>query len=174
MPLVDDMCRSTIDLDFEVPTPSPSAISFDTAGIPPQASTPLQSFTRAPRRSSFFLDRRTDRQNPLPAPSEVSSPFSVFLAVRSYLTRRFPNHRLRCALRVSHPLDALLPARPAGPISSRSRSWGSLLEALFRARRRTSSPTPGPSWGSLPAPKSWLAPPGVQHIARSPTTIPGV
>jgi hypothetical protein len=38
--------------------------------------------------------------------------------------RRDPTHRSRCALRVSHPLDALLPPRPAGLVSSRSRSWG--------------------------------------------------
>jgi len=36
-----------------------------------------------------------------------------------------PAHRLRCVLRVSHPLDALLPPRPAGLVSFRFRSWGS-------------------------------------------------
>ena len=36
-----------------------------------------------------------------------------------------PAHRLRCVPRVSHPLDALLPPRPAGLVSSRFRSWGS-------------------------------------------------
>ena len=39
--------------------------------------------------------------------------------------------RLRCALRVSHPLDALLPSWPTGLISSRSRSWGPPCEALL-------------------------------------------
>jgi hypothetical protein len=101
-------------------------------------------------------------------------PFSVFPAAQSHSVRRFPTHRSCCALRVSHPLDALLPARPPGLVPSRSRSWGSLLEALFRARRRTPFPAPGPSWGSLPAPKSRSAPPGVLHIARSAPTIPGV
>jgi hypothetical protein len=41
-----------------------------------------------------------------------------------------PHCRLRYALRVSHPLDVLLPSWSAGPISSRSRSWGSPFEAL--------------------------------------------
>jgi hypothetical protein len=36
-----------------------------------------------------------------------------------------PAHRLRCVPRVSHPLDALLPPRPAELVSSRFRSWGS-------------------------------------------------
>jgi hypothetical protein len=35
-----------------------------------------------------------------------------------------PTRRLRCVPRVSHPLDALLPPRPAGLVSSRFRSWG--------------------------------------------------
>jgi hypothetical protein len=36
-----------------------------------------------------------------------------------------PAHRLGCVPRVSHPLDALLPPRPARLVSSRFRSWGS-------------------------------------------------
>jgi hypothetical protein len=77
-------CRSTIDVDFGVLTPSPSTTSNDVVGIPPQASTPLQSFTRAPRRSS--VSRPANRPtNALPAPSEVSRPFSVFPAGRSHL-----------------------------------------------------------------------------------------
>jgi len=35
-----------------------------------------------------------------------------------------PAHRSCCVRRVSHPLDALLPPRPAGLVSSRFRSWG--------------------------------------------------
>jgi hypothetical protein len=57
--------------------------------------------------------------------------------------QRFPGHgephtpgeshliRLRCALRVSHPPDALLPPRPAELVSSRSRSWGLPSEAFI-------------------------------------------
>lgn len=60
------------------------------AGIPPQASTPLQSFTRAPRRSTF--SRSANRPtNLLSAPSEVSFPFSVFPAVQSHLSPAGPN-----------------------------------------------------------------------------------
>jgi len=116
-----------------------------------------------------------------PADKRVVRSFRGFSPLQRFPSRAeppipggFPTHRLCCALRVSHPLDALLPARPPRLVSSRSRSWGSLLEALFLARRRTPSPAPGPSWGSLPAPKSRSAPPGVQHIARSSPTIPGV
>jgi hypothetical protein len=48
-----------------------------------------------------------------------------------------PCCRLRCALRVSHPPDALLPPRPAELFSSRSRLWGSPFEAFRRIARRT-------------------------------------
>jgi hypothetical protein len=51
-------------------------------------------------------------------------PFSVCQSRRATYPRRFPPHRLRCALRVSHPLDALLPSRPSGLVPSRYRSWG--------------------------------------------------
>jgi hypothetical protein len=58
------------------------------------------------------------------APSKVCSPPTFFQLRRATYTRRFPGRRLRCALRVSHPLDALLPPKPTEPIPSRSRSWG--------------------------------------------------
>jgi len=73
--------------------------------------------------------------------------------------------RLGCALRVSHPLDALLPPWPAELISSRFRSWGSPFEAflpplvpyalssaasLVELRRVTSYPAP-PSGLGTPA-----------------------
>jgi hypothetical protein len=38
--------------------------------------------------------------------------------------------RLSCALRVSHPLDALLPPRPARLIPSWIRSWGPTLQGF--------------------------------------------
>jgi hypothetical protein len=83
--------------------------------------------------------------------------------------RRFPTRRLCCALRVSHPLDALLPARPAELISSRSHPWGSLLEAFTLERCRTPSQTPLPSWGSdFASAEAPPAPPGIEHIARRP------
>jgi len=55
-----------------------------------------------------------------------------------------PAHRLRCVRRVSHPLDALLPPRPAGLVSSRFRSWGS-PSRLVPTRCRTPSRAPDPS-----------------------------
>jgi hypothetical protein len=92
--------------------------------------------------------------------------------------QRFPSHaeplspggshpsRFCCALRVSHPLDALLPAQPPGPVSSRSRSWGSPFEALIFTRRRTPSQTPVPSWGSCRAPQNATRP--SRETARRP------
>jgi hypothetical protein len=44
---------------------------------------------------------------------------------------KIPTCRLRCVLRVSHPLDALLPPRPAELVSSRFRSWGLPSEVLL-------------------------------------------
>jgi len=44
-----------------------------------------------------------------------------------------------CALRVSHPLNALLPTRSPGLISFRSRSWDSALQGIVPV------PTFGPS-----------------------------
>lgn len=173
MPLRRSCAGALIGVDFEVLTPSPPANSNELAGIPPQASTPLQSFTRVPRRPTPSQPANRP-ENPCPLLPRFLSPSAFSQPCRATYLRRVPTHRLRCIPRVSHPLDALLPARPAGLVSSRSRSWGSLLEALFRARRRTLSPAPGPSWGSLPSPKSRAAPPGVRHVARSPTTRPGV
>jgi len=40
------------------------------------------------------------------------------------------NHRLRGVLRLSQPLNALLPLIPAGPISSRIRPWGLTLQGF--------------------------------------------
>jgi len=55
-----------------------------------------------------------------------------------------PAHRLGCVLRVSHPLDALLPPRPAGLVSSRFHSWGS-PSRLVPTRCRALSRAPDPS-----------------------------
>jgi len=81
----------------------------------------------------------------------------------------FPTRWSRCALRVSHPLDALLPTRSPGPISSRSRSWGLPFEALLPARCRTPSQTPSPSgFMKQPRLKTTPRPFRVSHTARSP------
>ena len=55
---------------------------------------------------------------------------------RCYSCLRPKSEHSGCALRVSHPLDALLPPRPAGLVPSRSRVWGSPFEALLRGERR--------------------------------------
>jgi hypothetical protein len=54
-----------------------------------------------------------------------------------------PTRWLRCVPRVSHPLDALLPPRPAGLVSSRFRSWGS-PSRLVPARCRYALSDAGP------------------------------
>jgi hypothetical protein len=72
--------------------------------------------------------------------------------------------RLCCALRVSHPLDALLPPRPAGLISSRIRPWGLPLEAFSLRWCRTPSRTPSPH--GVPrslAEAEDITPPGYSH-----------
>jgi len=51
-------------------------------------------------------------------------PLQRFSVARSYLTPADSTHRFGCALRVSHPLDALFPARPCELVSSRFHSWG--------------------------------------------------
>ena len=73
-------------------------------------------------------------------------PFNVLPAAQSHISPAgtTPN-RLRCAPRVSHPLDALLPTRPAGFISSRIRSWAHPFEALILTLRRTLFRAPRPS-----------------------------
>lgn len=72
------------------------------------------------------------------APSEVSSPiaFSQSGGAPSQGSTHAALLEHGCALRVSHPLDALLPPRPAGLVPSRSHVWGSPFEALLRGERR--------------------------------------
>jgi hypothetical protein len=78
------------------------------------------------------------------APSEVFRPFDVFPAKESHFPGASHRTRLCCVLRVSHPLDALLPPWPVGLISSRSRPWGSPSEVLLPPPRRTPSRAPTP------------------------------
>jgi hypothetical protein len=114
----------------------------------------LQSFTRAPPqaiRSHAGTEAPSMRVHP-PHPrfgplQRLPDPTEPHTSGESHL------HRSCCALRVSHPLDALLPARSAGLVSSRYRSWGSPFEALILSRSRTPSRTPLPSWSWLAAPK---------------------
>jgi len=48
--------------------------------------------------------------------------------------------------RFSQPLDVFNRFEPAGLISYRIRSWGSLFRAFFLSRSCTLFPTPLPSW----------------------------
>lgn len=67
-------------------------------------------------------------------------PYDVFPASRSHLPpTKTPLRWLRCALRVSHPLNALLPSRPPKLISSWSRPWGFPYRDMTKTRSRTPS-----------------------------------
>ena len=121
------------------------------------------------------------------APSEVTVPYRVFPVWGSAIAPRLPRraalvprpkseHR-GCAHRVSHPLDALLPPRPAGLIPSRSRVWGSPFEALLRGERRAGLSTrQDPPEVSDPLPiattrangLAWLRAPPLQGFAHPP------
>jgi hypothetical protein len=111
--------------DFEVSTPPPSPRSQNRGH-------PLSGFGSL----SEFHQYVTTKQTVTPGesrcfvPTEVSSPFSVYQSRGATYLRRFPPRRLRCTLRVSHPLGALLPSRPSELIPSRYRSWGSTLRGF--------------------------------------------
>jgi hypothetical protein len=84
---------------------------------------PLQSVTQTCRKNEFL----TTSFSLLPRflPLQRSFPW------RATLTRGFPTPTLRYALRVSRPLDVLLPPRPAGFIPFQLRSWGSPFEVFL-------------------------------------------
>jgi hypothetical protein len=131
-------------LDSEVSTPPPSAGSYDPTRIPPQALAPLQSFTFVPPRASGLPTIEWSAQSRRP-PLPRFFPLQRFSSrAEPHTSNGFPTRWLRCALEVSHPLDALLPVRPIGLISSQIRSWGSPLEAFFLPPRRTLFSNAGP------------------------------
>lgn len=67
-------------------------------------------------------------------------PYDVFPDSRSHLPpTKTPLRWLRCALRVSHPLNALLPSRPPKLISSWSRPWGLPFRGMTKTRSRMPS-----------------------------------
>jgi hypothetical protein len=116
MPLADQVCRSTAGVDFGVLTPSPPTTSFDTVEIPPQASTPLQSFTRAPRRSSRF-----------PAGEPTDKP--VVRSFRGFFPlQRFPSRAEPHTSDGSHPPVTL---RPQGFSPSRRLAPRATCRACF-------------------------------------------
>jgi hypothetical protein len=96
-----------------------------TVEILSQALTPFQSFTRASPHPAVTPDGIVTA-----CPFRGLFPFGVSEPRGATQPRRFPSRRLRCALRVSHPLDALLPSRPPGLVPSRFRPWGFSLRGL--------------------------------------------
>jgi hypothetical protein len=83
---------------------------------------PLQSFTNAPPCAAYSSTHVDESYHP---PLPRFCPLQRFASRKEPLTsREHPTHRLSCALGVSHPFDALLPSRPAEPVSSRFHSWG--------------------------------------------------
>jgi hypothetical protein len=88
---------------------------------------PLSSFDSTHRVSPVCHRNRSHR----PFSRRLRLPLPRFIPLQRFSSRTepltsaaIPRRRLRCALRVSHPLDALLPARPTELVSSRTRSWG--------------------------------------------------
>jgi hypothetical protein len=97
-----------------------------------QSFAPFQSFTNfrhTPPRFSHHATRGSSTSLYVSS-SEVLAPaaFSQILGA-THLAR--PTATSTYILRVSHPLDVLLPEHSVGPISSRSRSWGSPFKALL-------------------------------------------
>jgi hypothetical protein len=109
-------------------TPSPPPIPLRYGRVLSQARAPLQSISLTPPRIPVVCTCYHQSSHPDPsavlAPSEVLSPLAFSQPRRATDCPTVPNRRSRCALRVSHPLDALLPPRSAGLVSSRYRSWG--------------------------------------------------
>ena len=125
--------------DFEASTPRPIP-TLESAGTSPLRFGP--SYTVSP------TSHRTVGQHRDAHPSMLRPRFLPLQRLASHeeplTSGGIPSHRLRCVLRVSHPLDALLPPRPARLVSSRFRSWGS-PSRRFPARCRTLSRAPDPS-----------------------------
>jgi len=145
--------------DFEATTPRPIP-TLESAGSSPLRLGP--SFTVS------LTSHRTVGQHRGAHPSMLRPRFRPLQRLASHeepLTPGgIPTRRLRCVPRVSHPLDALLPPRPARLVSSRFRSWGSPSR---RSPRRVGTPS------RTPRPLGFLARPlraspplqGFEHTA---------
>jgi len=166
------VAKATRGLDSGVFTAAAAPNLFTSRGLSSlRLGLHLQSFTHAPPQ---MIEPAAAAPVSL-APSQVSSPLASFQPRVATYPRPFPLRRLRCALEVSHPLDALLHSRPIGLIPSRSHFWGSPFEALLRNRRRTPSRAPPPSWGSdLALARARPAPPGFEHDSCSTNRKTGV
>jgi hypothetical protein len=167
-------------LDIEAATRPPRPTTNVVGPIPSRASTPLSEChryaTTVVRPCERFCASEalllSDQRLPT-VPSEVLSPTASCQPCGATDLQRVPTRWSRCALRVSHPLDALLPTRSPGPISSRSRSWGLPFEALLPARCRTPSQTPSPS-GFLKQPRLKTAPRPFRGLTHRPEPKPPV
>jgi hypothetical protein len=142
-----------------------------------QALAPLQSLAHVTPRHSIVSRQQMPR-----APSRVSSP-SAFSQPQRATQRHRPvnagpeDSHLFGPLRprVSHPLDAFLPSRPAGLVSSQSRSWGFPFEAFILPIRRTPSRAPRPSGlHRLPYRLRHRLPSRDSHVSGSPAPGPGL
>jgi len=145
--------------DFEASTPRPIP-TLESVG-----SSPLRfglSYTVSP------TSHRTVGQHRDAHPSMLRPRF---LPLQRFASREeplspggIPTHRLRCVPRVSHPLDALLPPRPAGLVSSRFHSWGSPSRLVSRGAVRPLERRTPPVFGAT---LSGLASPsGIEHTAQ--------
>jgi hypothetical protein len=165
MPLPDPINRSSNGPGSTLGSPQhrPSR-GLTTADILSQALAPFQSFTRTSPR-----DNRDPEGSRLPRPFRGFFPSSVCQPRGATYLRRFPPRRLRCALRVSHPLDALLPSWPSGLVPSRYRSWGFTLRGLA-PRTVPYALSDAAPLGVSSRPKRRDRPARDSHTTRSPTT----
>jgi hypothetical protein len=114
-----------VGLDSEVSTPLPIP-RFENRGHPLSGFGSLSEFHPYITAKQAVIPRGIA----LFRPFRGSFPFDVSQPRGATYPQRVPSRWLRCALRVSHPLDALLPSRPPGLVPSRFRPWGSTLRGL--------------------------------------------
>jgi hypothetical protein len=111
--------------DSEVSTPLPTPRSKNRAN-------PLSGFGSLSEFHPYITapNRNSDDGIAPERPFRGFFPFDVCEPRGATWIRRIPSRRLSCALRVSHPLDALLPSRPPGLVPSRYRPWGLTLRGF--------------------------------------------
>jgi hypothetical protein len=153
--------------DFEASTPRPIP-TLESVGTSPLRLGP--SFTVSP------TSHRTVERHRGAHPSMLRPRFLPLQRLASreepLIPGGIPTHRLRCVPRVSHPLDALLPPRPAGLVSSRFRSWGSPSRLSPRRVVRSLERRTPRVFDS--APSSFVSPSGIEHMRGSCTRAWGL
>jgi hypothetical protein len=123
LPFLDSSTKVPGQPGFEVFTPPP-APSLSLAAGHPLSGFGSPSECHQHTTASIASSAHAPDEYALPAPSEVSSPAACCQPWGATYPGESHLIRLRCALRVFHPLDALLPPWPARPVSSWIRSWG--------------------------------------------------